>query len=437
MTHAGAISSLLNLLCHTQEDEVLRAVPPTLGRCAESFVNEQLYLPAADLLTIPPVTLIQRLVGLLDPGCLKVRLAAAEAIKGIAGQACDVSQELRRAAVLQLCHLFSDCRDLSDQELVTSAIGALQPFHDNRRDDSLKDAIAQRVVRPFLDLLDHQSVEMQARACRALRGPILMDDDMESVIVSHLKPLLSHSDDEIWVEAAWTTLRWTWHDWLCRHQYLPASIVFTTLRRLVCLLSHEKEQVVVSATRALAAACSSRRDDFDFWIAFAHEGGLRQLIRLCSSESVDVIAAAAEFVEMVVFGLYEVCGECSEIVVAYGIPDALVCQLARDSHHFPVRMLEVLFFLLLGEPMRTDVAGHLTRILSSDDLKAYKVIQFVRDSERDETSLITLRNAGFIAPLLQFAQRTISPAQWHGFGTLERMHTFTVICYFIDESETS
>ena len=229
-----ALEPLIRLLCREIGDDILKAVAYTISQSVQSQ-----FMPGFDLYVDIPRDTLPQLVGLLGHGRMEVRLAAAEVIQCVSTE-CDRHKFLMEGStVLDLCRLMLDCRDLSEQELVAAAINALR---DSKRfDPEVDDIINHDILPPLIHLLDDTCTDTAISACRVLRKPMILHDvegDNDDIL-HRLTPLLSHADDEIFVEAAWTASVLTWHD---PSYPLPNSFPLTTIQRLVRLLRHREER---------------------------------------------------------------------------------------------------------------------------------------------------------------------------------------------------
>ena len=255
-----ALGNLIRLLCREIGDDCLKAVAHTIMQSAQSMSR---FRHDVDI----PRDTLQQLVGLVGHGRMEVRLAAAEAIHGISTMWDYCSFLREKSTVLDLCRLMLDCRDLSEQELVAATINALRdskPF-----DPEVNEVINRKILPPLVRLLDNTCTDTAISACRVLRIPMILEDKEgdNDAILQRLMPLLSHADDEIFVEAAWTASALTWHEFF--FDPLPKTFTFTTIQRLVRLLRHRDERVVVSALRSIADARCLRH----LWTDFLLEMG--------------------------------------------------------------------------------------------------------------------------------------------------------------------
>ena len=212
---------------------------------------------------------------------MEVRLAAAEVIQDISKWP-DCRSFLReRSTVLDLCRCSTVGISLNRNQ-------SLQPsMHCEIPGPSIRRSINRKILPPLVCLLDDTCTETAISACRVLRKPMILEDNDE--ILQHLTPLLSHADDEIFVEAAWSASVLAWHDPLYP---LPTTFTSTTIQRLVGLLHHREERVVVSALHGIADARCLRHLWTDFLLKMADEGGVHHLIDLLRSRNLAMAESA-------------------------------------------------------------------------------------------------------------------------------------------------
>ena len=163
---AEAIGSLIRLLCREIGDDILKAVAHTIVQSTSQY-HDYVYIPRDTL---------QQLVGLVDHGRIEVMLATAEVIQCISKWP-DCRSFLReRNAVLDLCRLMLDCRNLSEQELVAAAINALRD--SNPFDLEVNEIINRKILPPLMRLLDDTCTEIAISACRVLRKPMILENNI-------------------------------------------------------------------------------------------------------------------------------------------------------------------------------------------------------------------------------------------------------------------
>jgi hypothetical protein len=224
---------------------------------------------------------------------MEVRLAAAQVIRGIVRAEgwtfIRHNGECKKFMAVGLCHLAGDCRDLSEKELAVSAIGATLKWISPTAE--IEDIINSQILPPLIRLLDATSTETAIAVCRVLRKPLILKDEHGDniAILQHLTPLLSHPDDEVFVEAAWTASVLTWHEDIGGR--LPESFPLTTIQRLSRLLHHHNEHVVVCALHSIADSRCLEYVLLDFLLEMADEG-VRRVISLMESSNLQVAEAA-------------------------------------------------------------------------------------------------------------------------------------------------
>ena len=380
---AEALGSLIRLLCREIEDDFLKAVAQTIAQLVPSM-SLSLYQDYVDHEDY--IGTLRHLVGLVGHGRMEVRLAAAEVIQGISRQGTyrlwDVRSILRReghgkeSTVLDLCHLMLDCRDLSEQESVAAAIAALRG--PGCFDREVSEIIRCKIIPPLIRLLDDTCTETAISACRVLRALTDSEDDCwgeDYAILERLTPLLSHADDKIFVEAAWTASMLTWHD---PSSPLPDSFTLTTIQRLIRLLHHREERVVVSALRSIADARCLEDLWTDFLLEMADEGGVPHLIDLLRSRNFAVAEAAL----LVIHRIREDASfPVMRHFLKHGIIESLLHALTSCSSCLFQRILHtfrqffrfaiprvVRFLLSLNRPSMELVLSALRGILQAPDL---------------------------------------------------------------------
>ena len=421
--HAEALGPLIRLLCRDIGDDILKAVADTIAQSAQSTSRHQHHV------NIPRDTL-QELVGLLGQGRMEVRLAAAEVIQGMS-RLWNCRPFLRESStVLDLCRLILDCRDLSEQESVAAAINALQdsrPFNPE-----VNRMINHKILPPLVHLLNDTCTQTAISACRVLRKPMILEDKGgdNDAILQRLTPLLSHVDDEIFVEAAWTASVLTWHrpSWP-----LPKTFTFATIQRLVRLLHHREERVVVNALRSIADARCLRDLCMDFVLEMADEGGVRHLIDLLKSKSLAVAESALLVIDRI--------RQSSSLpmmrnFLKHGIIESLLNTHASYSSCLFQRILHTLgkffswrttqfaiphlvqFLLSLNRPSRELVLFTLCEGLAHDD-------DYFGDQGENP-----LLDPSIPRHLLRLA--------WHMLDSSESLGNITyIICWFIDNYSLS
>ena len=330
------LGTLIRLLCREIGDDILKAVAYTISQSVQSK-----FVPRFDIYVHIPGDTLPQLVGLLGHGRMEVRLAAAEIISDIS-RSCSCRPLLKESStVLDLCRLMLDCRDLSEQELVAAAINSLrepEPF-----DSEVNEIINRKILPPLIRLLDDTCTETAISVCRVLRKLMILEDERgdNEAILQRLTPLLSHADDEIFVEAAWTASVLTWHDPSCP---LPNSFTLNTMQRLVRLLRHREERVVVSALRSIADARCLGDLWMDFLLEMVDEGGVRHLIDLLKSRNLAVVGATLLVIHHIQEVACDACDAWLPVVrhfLKHGIIESLLHTLASDSCRF-LRTLEIL-----------------------------------------------------------------------------------------------
>ena len=412
---AEALGPLIRLLCREIRDDVLIAVAHTISQ------SIALFNPNAE--KIPRDTL-QQLVGLLGHGRMEVRLAAAEAIQGISAR-WDCRTFLREGStVLDLCRLMLDCRNLSEQELVAAAINALRG--SNPFNPEVNEIINRKILPPLIRLLDDTCTETAISACRVLRKPMILEDKEgdNDAILQRLTPLLSHADDQIFVEAAWTASALTWYD---PYVPLPKTFTSTAIQRLVRLLHHREEQIVVSALRSIANARFMRVLWTDFLLEMADEGAVRHLIDLIKSRSLHVAEAALLVIDRIHDGDVHVCA-VEKHLLKHGIIESLLHTLTSYSRFFQQTLDTLLRFFSW---MTTQFAiPHLVRCLLSLD----------RPSREEVLSALSeaLCHSDDDTPLDPSIPRHLLRLAWHMLDSGDSLGDITtIICWFIDNYSQS
>ena len=364
MLHAGALTPLIRLLSQEIGEEDLRVIAHTITKCIPHDSGESdLHVP--DI----PRDALQQLVSLLGPGRTEVRLAAAEAIHAVASLGVtDVTEALRgpgEVTVLYLCHLALDCQDLAKKEVVISAISALwnqKPFNA-----SVDEIIDTKILPLLIHLLGDSNAQMVIGACRALRK--LRQLDNSRGVLPHLAPLLSHSDDEVFVEGVWTMWALTLHhlDSHGPHEFFDLA----TTQRLRRLLHHDKEQIVVSVLRSIGDASALGTPA----VGVLDERSISQIVNLVSSRNIDAADAALHIVATLASSASDC--ETARGFVEHGAIQMLGSNLAIDAHPLLKQTLDTLACLVLDEQGFEAVAPHLVRLMASSDILKGKAVDIL------------------------------------------------------------
>jgi len=339
MITAGAISSLSRLLSLPISHAMLAVVAKTIGQCA---IYQRYYRHFSSLF---PRDVLQPLVNLLQCGEAEICIVAAGTIDDIAsGGGKEVLQHLLDEGVVpQLCHLSSKCTNLLVLEKVASAIGRItskRVIYSGQDDEDIE----RYVLRPLVDLLGHGKVEVQIRATRALymlaRSRPLVELWGKTTVLPQIIPLISSDNDELFVEALSSALRWTYND---NFDYLdekcPEYISICKLPRLIRLLSCNEDRVVASAALAIGniSAFSCRK----FFPEMVNLGGIPLLIGLLSSRNMELIRAAARTLSRVfLWDIHDFVGQ--------GVVPALVnaLALAFDSQRVLKAVVQAIWYAL-------------------------------------------------------------------------------------------
>ena len=423
---AEALGPLIHLLCREIGNDVLKTVAHTISQSVQSQL-----LSGFDLYVDIPRDTLQQLVGLLGHGRMEVRLAAAEIISDISRSWSCRPLLKESSTVLDLCHLMLDCRDLSEQELVAAAINALresEPF-----DSEVNEIINRKILPPLIRLLDDTCTDTAISACRVLRKPMILEDKDgdNDAILQRLTPLLSHADDEIFVEAAWTALALTWHDPSCP---LQNSFTLNTMQRLVRLLRHREERLVVSALRSIADARCLRDLWTDFLLEMVDEGGVRHLVDLLKSRNLAVVKATLLVIHRIQEVAWDTCDVWFSVArhfLKHGIIESLLHALASVSCRFP-RTLDIMSFFFSWRTTQFAIP-HLVRCLLSLDRPSREL---ALSSTVDE--IIYCDYYVTPAPLDPSIPRHLLRLAWHTLDSRESpRHITIIICWFIDQYSQS
>jgi hypothetical protein len=354
---------------------------------------------------------------------MEVRLAAAEAIQGIArAGVLDVIQTLKESnTTLNICHVLFECRNLSEEEGVASVIYAINRWSFNPGSEAVKTPILPRLIK----LLEDDNTDMAIAACRILRhlsgtGNFFMEDDE---VFLRLTRLLSHPDIHVFVEAAWTA-----------SDFVDDDLGFfdsTVIQGLTRLLHHQDDEVVVKALRGLTNACDPLFLDILFEMASG--GGIQQLIRLLSSKNIDIAAAALNFV----------CCCTSEYTSGYPykaaerlfIHHGAIAALVRNITSSNPLLDETINALrrFPGPQVSAAIVGagadkHLLHLLSASDVVPFTII-IIFGTFKDDDFLV-FKDAGISQLLVPFARRVLDmPDSFHA-------HMMGLLADFILASES-
>jgi hypothetical protein len=408
MVAAGAISSLSRLLSLPINNTMLAVVAKTMGQCA---IHQRYHRRFPSLF---PCDVLQPLINLLQSGETEVCIAAVGAINDIASGGGEEVWRLLlcEGVVPQLCNLSSKCANLLAFEKVASAIGRITADPNIYGGDDDED-IKHYVLRPLVDLLGHGKDEVQISATRALyrlaRSHPLVALWGETTVLPHIIPLISSDNDELFVEALLSALRWTYND------NSPEYGNIHTLHPLIRLLSCNEDRVVASAALAIGKIPFSNDD---FFPKVVDLGGIPLIISLLSSKNMEVIRAVAETLSRVFeWGVHNFVGQ--------GVMPALVnaLALAFDSRRVLKAVVEAIFWAFIDCEEEADepaleakvkedliLAGaipYFVRLLCLGEdyeiVDEYFVIRCVSDVvEFSRTAQIAFLNAGGARSLTRF-----------------------------------
>jgi hypothetical protein len=247
MLQAGVTFSLRHLLSHPVSNEVLVAVANIMGKCAYS-VSE---FPREPWHYFPAIVL-RPLIRLLSSTSMEVRLAAAEALRNISMQGDAVDNPIaeclaHEGALRRFCDLAPCCRNLAEMEVVLDAIVHFASARTMNDEDI--EMVQTHILQPLLTRSRSQDPESQVAVCRALQTLSEVSSFRKgfarTMVIPQAKLLCSSDDDEIFIEAVWVVTAWAKVD-------CAEHIAMSQIRRLICLLSHNKDRVVERACLCLA-----------------------------------------------------------------------------------------------------------------------------------------------------------------------------------------
>ena len=328
---ARAVEPLIRLLSPEIGNDILEAVAHIITQS-----TQQLSWNANRII---PTDTLQQLVDLLRSGRLELKLTAAKVIRAVA-KFYMIHTPLRKGSTvldLGLCHLVVNCRDLTEKKLVVSAISALRNQQVISSFDSfdrrVKDVINTQIEPPLRDLLAHPSPKIVISACHVLGKSTVLNTAYRA-IPYQLMRLLSHSDDEVFVEAIWTA-----SDLVQNHSHHTRSedAFSSAIPRLIRLLRHHEQQIVASALRSIADAPSEHI--YAYLLEMVDQGGVRLLIDLLKSSNLAVAEAAL----LVVRKISDQYLSGTEYLVKHGVIQSLLHNLAFDSSPLFPETLDTLF----------------------------------------------------------------------------------------------
>ena len=406
MLQGGILPLFIRLLSREIEEEVLTALAHILAQaipmCSPECRHYIRALSRDDL---------QTLIGHLNLGCMEIRLAAAEAIQGIArADVSDITQTLKGSNTdLSLCHLLLDCRNSSEEETVTSVIDAINVWCGIGTE---ADSILRTQILPgFMQLLRDDNSDMAMASCRILRhlyytGEFHEEHDEE--ILLRLTRLLSHADIHVFVEAAWTASTLAFHDE--SHPTLPEIFDLTVIQGVTRLLHHQDDQVVVKALRGLADV-SCDHLVLDILFEMVNGGGIPQLVRLLSSNNVEITAAALDLVRCCIVDVLTSkcrCQAITRLFIRHGAIAALVRNIT-SSNPLLHQTINTLWWFprpqVLAAILDAGADKHLLHLLSTSDIKPRTTIIVFRLFRDDD--FIVFKDAGISQLLVPFARRVM------------------------------
>jgi hypothetical protein len=205
-----------------------------------------------------------------------------------------------------------------------------------------------------------------------------------NAIPQHLTPLISHPDDEVFVEAAWTASVLTWRDGDDPH--LPESFPLTAIQRLSRLLHHHKEHVVICALHSIADARCLDNVLVDFLLEIADEGGVDHVIKLMGSSNLHVAEAALlviHRIQCIDFDTGPARHPVLRHFLKHGVIQALLHNLSCNSSRLFQQTADVIddFWHMMESPLAASTMLHLIRLLLSlENLARLVVISFMNDA---------------------------------------------------------
>ena len=341
---ANAVGPLIRLLSPEIGDDILEAVAHIITQSTRQSSRRVLGM------MLPPDT-IQQLADLLRSGRLELRLAAAKVIQAVAKSYGNHTLLRKSSAMSDLYHLVLDCRDLTEKELVVSAVRALcnpsDPYVNGVIDPlgpHVKDVVNTQIIPTLKDLLAHPSPKIVISACHVL-GKSTVLNTTHHPIPWQLMELLSHSDDEIFVEAIWTA-----SDLVQNHSHSTRleNALSSAIPRLIRLLRHHEQKIVASALRSIADAPSGHI--YAYLLEMVDQGGVRLLIDLLKSSNPAVAEAALLVVNKIIHNYISVSG----YLVKHGVIQTRLHNLAFDSSPLFPETLETLVHYLWNWRARED-----------------------------------------------------------------------------------
>ena len=329
---ANAVGPLIRLLSPEIEDDILEAVA--------HIITQSTRRPSwpVNRMVIPSDTL-QQLVDLLRSGRMELRLTATKVVQAVAKSYMNRTLLRKSSTVSDLCHLALNCRDLTEKKLVVSAISVFRnPFESYVNDviDPFKVVINTQIILPLRDLLAHPSPKIVISACHVL-GKSTMLMERRATIPWQLMPLLSHTDDEVFVEAIWTASDLVQNQLPVHHSTRLEDALSSAIPRLIRLLRHHEQQIVVSALRSIANAPSGYI--YAYLLEMVDQGEVRLLIDLLKSSNLAVAEAAL----LVVRTIGEQYVSVKEYLVKHGVIQSLLHNLAFDPSPLFPETLDTLF----------------------------------------------------------------------------------------------
>ena len=416
---AEALGPLIRLLRREIGDDFVKAVAHTVAQSTSGVE----YLEGNEI----PRDTLQQLIGLLGHGRMEVRLAAAEVISCLSKFQNFRPYLRERSTILDLCRLMLDCRDLSEQEVVAAAIDTIRVYQ--HFDPEVNEIINRKILPPLIRLLDDTCPETAISACRVLRKPMISGDN--DAILQRLTPLLSHTHDEIFVEAAWTASVLTWYD---PPGPLPNSFTSTTIQRLARLLHHREERVVVSALRSISDARCLDVLWTDILLEMADEGGVCHLIDLLKSRNL----AVAESALLVIDRIHQ--SSSSPVrrhFLKHGIIESLVQTHASYSSRLFQQILCTLRDFFCWRTTQSAIPHLVPCLLSLDRLSRERMVDALSDMLYDDGCSFH-GTEDDITPLDPSIPRHLLRLAWHTLDSCESPSDITyIICWFIDNYSQS
>lgn len=284
---------------------------------------------------------------------MKVSLAVAEIFRELAKSDEEMRERLIHTGVLpSLSRLASECNSLSELVTVIPAICSIfdRPTYSNRSqkiDSGILEAIDEQLLKPLLSCLTYENTDIRMGACMALRclsssGTVACL--FQKNVVPHLALFLSTDSDEVFTAAASVLFQWVYNIESESHDYANFDII----RRLVPLLSHKDDHVVLGAILGIRYANHIQVNNLA--LVMVEAGGVQPLIGLLSSRNMDVVQVTLE-----IFYFMTVPGNSGDrfaigYFVRQGIISVLSLWLSSGSHPLLPKFLWIIWFWVLATP---------------------------------------------------------------------------------------